>query len=82
MKLGLPGAARSRVPNIPFAVSAACEPVDGLRSLHDAEFAGAVAPEVILNEGRNAKINGDESTRGDVRSPQTRKGNPSTMLSR
>lgn len=82
MKFGLPGAARSGVPNVPLSVRAACEPMDGLRGLHDAELSGAVAPEVILNEGRNAEIDGDDPPRWDIRCPQARKGDPSTILGR
>ncbi|MBB3461076.1 hypothetical protein [Rhizobium sp. BK377] len=82
MQFGLPGAARSGIPNVPLAVGAAGEPMDSLRGLHNAELTGAVAAEIILNEGRNAKINGDDPPRWDFRCPQTRKGNPSAILCR
>lgn len=56
--------------------------MDCFCGLHNPKLSGAVTAKIILNEGCDAQINGDDPLSGNARCPQTRKGNASTILRR
>lgn len=82
MKLGRTGAPCLQVPNIPFSVGTASEPMDSLRGLHDAKLTGAMTAEIVLNESCDPEIDGYEPPSGDFRRSYARKGDSRAFLRR
>lgn len=50
-----------RSPHVPTLMRSAGKPMDSLRGLHDAKFADTMAPVVILDEGADGDVAGQEA---------------------
>ncbi len=74
--------AGSRTPYFPLAMCTAGEPMDGLGGLDDAKLLGPMALPVVVNEGRNAEIDGDNASMQNASFSKSGKGHLGFIVGR